>query len=93
MKAPYMRGRFEYQVVAGAGVYGMPCKTIAAAKALLHKIKPKWNKYNPPFEIERVKLLTNGARRYYRWRAGDWDSTSERRCSATAADLAHWESP
>ncbi|MDE2102991.1 MAG: hypothetical protein KGL39_37450 [Patescibacteria group bacterium] len=79
-----MRGRFEYQIVKGAVIYGYPYKSLPKAREGLHKLRL------PGAEIERIKLLTNSAKRYYRWRAGDWslDFNSE----PTAADLYYWGS-
>ena len=76
------RGYFQYQLTRGAGIYGRPYKSLQQARVALDNLGIRGA------EIERIKLLPNNARRYYRWRSGRWstDFTS----IPTESDLNHW---
>lgn len=80
------RERYLYWPVAGASVWWREADTMKRAKAALRTLRQQHPGYD--FEIERVLLLNNNARRYWRRRNGKW--STENHFDPTAADLAHW---
>ena len=79
--------KYLYWPVSGAGYFWKEPRSLKEAKAALPKLREKWLKV----EIERVLLLNNNARRYWRWRSGKW--STEKHYDPTAADLAHFATP
>lgn len=75
---------YLYWPVSGASVFWREADSLAKAKAALPKLRER----HPCIEIERVLLLNNGARRYWRWRAGKW--SHDQHYDPTEQDLARW---
>ena len=78
--------KYEYQAVAGAGLWCRPT-TIHKAKADVQKLRSARHP-EPNAEVERVLSLENNARRYWRWRNGKWSTRFWD--DPTDCDLAKW---
>ena len=75
---------YLYWPVSGAIVFWREPYSIRKAKATLPALRKEW----PAVEIERVMLLNNDARRYWRWRKGQWSFNDH--FDPTPVDLMHW---
>jgi hypothetical protein len=63
--------KYQYQVVSGAAVFGVPTTIHQARRSAIRlAAMPEW--YGWQFEVERVRTLDNGARRYWRQERGRW---------------------
>jgi hypothetical protein len=85
------RQKYLYQAVSGAGVFGEPHLTLAGAKAQVLGLRSGGDRRYGCWtdaEVERLLVLNNNARRYWRWRGGRW--SFDRHFDPTAADLAKW---
>ena len=80
-----MSNSYLYWPVAGASLFWREPCGIKKAKAALPELRKKWS----DVEIERVLLLDNNARRYWRWRGGKWDAFKWLD-DPTEADLRKW---
>ena len=75
--------KYVYQAVCGAGVFG-GVTSIKSAKYTVSLLRPKW----PAAEVERIQVLANGSRRYWRWRGGKWSVAQH--YDPSPRDLARW---
>ena len=80
-----MSEHYLYWPVAGAIVFWREAHSLPKAKAAISSLRHR----HPDAEIERVLLLNNNARRYWRWRNGKW-STAGHFDDVAPSDLAHW---
>jgi len=84
-----MRQSYLYWPVAGSSCWWREPYSLAKAKAALPALRRQHPGYD--FEIERVLLLNNNARQYFRWRGGKWSLKNH--FAPTTADIAHWSAP
>lgn len=78
--------KYLYWPVAGAAVFWREAHSLERAKAALPKLRADW----PDVEIERVMLVDAipNARRYWRWRDGNWSVQGH--YDPRPDDLARW---
>lgn len=76
---------YLYWPVSGSAVFWNEPYSAREAKAAARELRERgW----PSAEIERVLLLNNNARRYWRWRGGRWSTKFW--TDPTPKDLARW---
>jgi len=81
---------YKYQVVRGCGLYGVPRSIFACKKYLKgHNTDLPYIDPENRFEIERILVLSNGAKRYWRMRNGKWVTKFDYTCPE--ADAKRWQ--
>lgn len=85
MASGKITGRYRYQVVAGASVWG-GLSPIREARQRACSLRAAY----PQAEVERVLELPMNARRYWRWRSGRWSLRDH--YDPAPGDLERWSS-